>query len=61
MPEHIVAAPLIVKVGVAFTVTTTVTDGEGEQPDAVPFKVYVVVIVGDTLTVEPVIPPGVHV
>jgi len=38
-PEQIVAGPLMVNVGVAFTVTTTVWAGEGEHPLAVPFKV----------------------
>lgn len=41
LPEQMVAGGLIVKVGVVFTVTTTVTGAEGEHPAAVPFNVYV--------------------
>lgn len=54
LPEQMVAGPLIVKVGVAFTVTTTVTGVEGEQPAAVPFNVYVVVTKGVAVTTAPV-------
>jgi len=62
LPEHIVAGAAEAEtVGVGFTVTTTVAGAEFEQPVNVPITVYVAVVPGETLTVEPVNPPGVQV
>lgn len=62
LPEQIVAGPAEAEtVGVGLTVTTTVTGAEFEQPVNVPITVYVVVVPGETLTVDPVNPPGVQV
>ena len=60
-PEHIVAGLAdAVIVGVMFTVTGTVTGVLGQSVALVPTTVYVIVDPGDTLTVEPVSPPGCH-
>ena len=56
MPEQItVGDATAVTVGVVFTVTTTVCGGDGAQPEAVPFNVYVVVVVGVAVTIDPVL------
>lgn len=47
-------------VGVVFTVTGTVTGVLGQRDALVPTTLYVMVALGDTLTVEPVSPPGCH-
>jgi hypothetical protein len=61
LPEHIVkGAPDAVTVGVGFTVMVTVFGPLG-QPVVVPTKVYVVVVPGDTTTLEPERAPGFHV
>lgn len=52
-PEHIVAAPLAVKVGIGFTVI--VTDAVFPQPFVVPVTVYVVVEVGLAVGVAEVV------
>lgn len=57
VPEHMVAGPAeAVNVGVAVTVTTSVFGPDAAQPAAeVPFRVYVIVVVGLAVTLEPVL------
>jgi len=55
LPEHMVGeAANTDTTGGALTVITTVTGVDGAQPEAVPFKVYVVVTVGLAVTLAPV-------
>ena len=66
LPEQIVVVLAeAVTVGVAFTVTATVTGAEAAQPEAVPVSVYVIETVGLAITVAPVLAVklvlGVHV
>ena len=62
LPEQIVAVfTEAVMVGVVFTVTATVLFAAGQPAALTPETVYTVFDVGDTLTVEPVSPPGCHV
>jgi len=60
-PEHMVGGADNVTVGVGFTVTTTVAGLAAVQTPFAPVTVYVEVVPGDTLKVEPVEPPGVQV
>lgn len=55
LPAHMVTlAGVTETVGTVFTVTTTVVDPE--HPPVVPVTVYVVVAVGEAVTVAPVVP-----
>lgn len=62
LPEHIVdGAAEAVTTGVVSTTTGTLTGALGQRVASIPITEYVVLVSGDTLTVDPVSEPGCHV